>query len=358
VVTAIMEPSPRWSEPLSGGLADACTVRIARANFLGDSTRNEGEFGHSAQSIQTPSSPARPKLAHAAAWPIGNLVEIQIAEGIAVAIRPGEHACCRFAHAEDRRRLAAAFVRAGLARGHKVIYLCTADEATDLVTGLAAHDDQVEPALERGQLVVRPVRNAYMEGGAFDIERMLTTMRSDQRQAIADGYTGISITGEMDWALDLAPTFDQLTEYERRLAELAEDGTLLVLCQYDHGSFAAGVLTEIACAHGVDVSPELAAIGREGSIAAARVDYGRTLRLAGELDFGCSDTVAGVLDAHFHGTLRFDLADLTHVDVSGMRALRGRKGQPVTITAASGAVDRLLSLVGWDTDPDIEVIHA
>jgi hypothetical protein len=39
----------------------------------------------------------------------------------AVAIRPGEHACCRLAGAEDREALAAAYVRDGLMRGHKVV---------------------------------------------------------------------------------------------------------------------------------------------------------------------------------------------------------------------------------------------
>ena len=46
-----------------------------------------------------------------------------------------------------------------------------------------------------------------------------------------------------------------------------------------------------------------------------------------------------VLDAHFEGPLRLDLADLSYVDVAGMRALRAHKGQRLTISPASDAVE-------------------
>jgi anti-anti-sigma regulatory factor len=108
----------------------------------------------------------------------------------------------------------------------------------------------------------------------------------------------------------------------------------------------------------VDVSPELAVIARSGYLAAARVDGGRTLRLTGELDFACCDTLAGVLAGYFHGPLRMDLVDVSYIDVIGMRTLRGQKGQPLTITAASRPVRRLLELLAWDTDPGVELLEA
>ena len=46
---------------------------------------------------------------------------------------------------------------------------------------------------------------------------------------------------------------------------------------------------------------------------------------------------------------------LSYVDVSGMRALRGRSGQPLTLAGASAPVLRLVDLLGWDTDPTVEV---
>jgi anti-anti-sigma regulatory factor len=90
--------------------------------------------------------------------------------------------------------------------------------------------------------------------------------------------------------------------------------------------------------------------------AITRKDVPAAVRLAGELDFGSAQTVWEVLDEHFGGPLRLDLADLSFVDVAGMRALRPRNGQRLTIAPASPAVRELLALLAWDTDPAIELV--
>jgi ABC-type transporter Mla MlaB component len=277
----------------------------------------------------------------------------------AVAIRPGEHACCRFAHAGDRRLLALAFVRAGLDRGHKVVYLSDEDEATRFVADLAATDDRVDGALANGQLEVRPAPDEYIPDGTFDPARMRNTLRDERARALADGYPGLMMAGDMSWALGLRAAPDELVAYEHDITTMMEaDFTLAFLCIYDHGRFAAGTLADVVECHGVDVSPELAEVGRVGYLAASRVLPGPTLRLSGELDFGCAEAIAGVLDAHYHGTLRLDLADLSYVDVAGLRALRGKNRQRLTITSASQPVRRLLELLGWDTEPGIEIAEA
>jgi ABC-type transporter Mla MlaB component len=275
----------------------------------------------------------------------------------AVAIRPGEHACCRFAHADDRRRLALAFVRAGLDRGHRVAYLSDEEDMIRFVADLAASDHRVDEALERGQLDVRPALGEYIPNGTFDPAAMRKALRDEHARALADGYSGLSMAGDMSWALAAAPGLDQLVPYEDEVTTVME-ADIAFLCIYDHGRFAAGTLAELVESHGVDVSPELAQVGRVGYLAASRVLPGPILRLCGELDFECAEAIAGVLDAHYHGTLRLDLADLGYVDVAGLRALRGKTGQRLTISSASEQVRRLLGLLGWDTDPGIEIAEA
>ena len=48
----------------------------------------------------------------------------------------------------------------------------------------------------------------------------------------------------------------------------------------------------------------------------------------------------------------------TFIDVAGMRALRGRKAQPVVVLGARDSFRRLLTLMAWDTDPGIELVEA
>jgi hypothetical protein len=40
-----------------------------------------------------------------------------------------------------------------------------------------------------------------------------------------------------------------------------------------------------------------------------------------------------------------------------MRAFRGSSGQQLTIESASDPVHRLLALLAWDTDADLEVLE-
>jgi anti-anti-sigma regulatory factor len=278
---------------------------------------------------------------------------------VAVPIRPGEHACGRFADRRDGQRLATAFVRDGLRRGHKVLYLCDGDDVEELVSELAALEGEIKPAIGRGQLDFRPARDLCLNpDGAFDGDQVVGLAREEHARALAEGYTGLSLTGEMSWALcSGTPADDRVAECERLFGEEPPDPTRVLLCQYDHGRVGRGAMADVAAAHGVDVSPELAALGRDGMLAAARVRPAGTLRLAGELDFGNALALADVLDAHYHGPLRMDLADISFADVAGMRALRGRKGQDLCIVGASGAVRRLVALLGWDTDPAIELLE-
>ena len=100
---------------------------------------------------------------------------------------------------------------------------------------------------------------------------------------------------------------------------------------------------------------ELAPITGGGYLAAAISGPGHVVRLAGELDAEAAASVAAVIDARFDGPICLDLAELEFVDVAGLRALRGTHDQPITITAPSAAVRRLIDVLGWDSDPGVEL---
>jgi ABC-type transporter Mla MlaB component len=265
----------------------------------------------------------------------------------AFAVRPGEHACCRFEHAEDGDRLAAAFILDGIARGHKVVHLCDRDVAA-FESQLASHDGRIRSALARRQFEVRPARDTYLPDGRFEVQRTIDLVDEEKSLTLAEGYPALRMAGEMTWALDGAPGTEHLAEYERRLDALFEDETLAGFCQYDQGRFGAESVTPIAAAHGVEVTPELAALGRSGYLSAALVRPRDALRLTGALDSVDAGPLAALVDEQFDDYLELDLADVSFVDVAGIRALLGTNGRSVTITKASRPVRRLLGVLGWD----------
>jgi anti-anti-sigma factor len=271
---------------------------------------------------------------------------------IACAIRPGEHACARLGRDEDQLALALAFMRHGLDGAHRILCLGDGGFCGELVDALCAADGRAEEALAAGQVVTRSAHESYLRDGTFDADRMIALIRDENAAALRDGYAALSITGDMRWAYDGAPGADGLADYERRLDGERRD-TLLILCRYD-ARFAHAGHHDVSDLHELDIGPELATLLASGNVAAARTMHDE-LRLTGELDYVAAEALERVLAAHFHGRLVVDLRDLHFVDVAGMRALRGRKGQPLRITAASASVRRMLALLGWDTDPGVEM---
>jgi len=269
----------------------------------------------------------------------------------AIAIRRGEHACSRFDRREDREYIADAFMRVGLRLGHRVVYLCRSSDVDATLTRLESAEPDVGSALRTGAL---ELRDAYLADGAFGVERMIAALRAEHHRALADGFAGLSIAGDVSAALAGASAED-LVEYERRVDEEFGDATQMLLCQYDQQRFWTGALVEITEAHHVEVSPALATIDPTGALAAARVHPPETLRLAGDLDFETVDGLIGFLDDNVHGLLRVDLADVEFADVAGMRALRGGHPRQLMIAGASDPVRRLVGLLGWDTDPGVMV---
>lgn len=270
-------------------------------------------------------------------------------------IRPGEHACCRADERQDRERLVVGFVRAGLRRGYKVVYVCDAHDVEATLELLRAADATVDEALRCEQFDVRDAAASYAPDGAFDVERMLEALRAEHARALAEGYAGLSITGDVGAGLSGVPGAERLVEYERRIDAELGDSSSVLLCRYDHPRLDPETVSDATAAHHVEVSAELAAIGRTGVLAAARVHPPETLRLAGELDFESADSVADAVGAQFRGPMELDLADLSFVDVAGLRALRGSATDRLSICAASERVRRLVELLGWDTDPAVRL---
>jgi hypothetical protein len=55
----------------------------------------------------------------------------------------------------------------------------------------------VADALRGGRLQVRNVRDVYMRDAAFDVQQMLDAIGDDHARALAEGFSGLSLTGNV-----------------------------------------------------------------------------------------------------------------------------------------------------------------
>jgi hypothetical protein len=65
------------------------------------------------------------------------------------ALRPGVHICCLFGSEEEHRALLAPFMRHGLERYEKVLYIVDAHTAEQILAYLSADGVQVSPFLQK-----------------------------------------------------------------------------------------------------------------------------------------------------------------------------------------------------------------
>ncbi len=78
---------------------------------------------------------------------------------------------------------------------------------------------------------------------------MLALLRAETEQALADGFTGLHITGEMTWALRQHPAPSNSHSHEARVNALLPDLPFVGLCQYDRRRSGPDVLLDMLWTH-------------------------------------------------------------------------------------------------------------
>jgi signal transduction histidine kinase len=162
---------------------------------------------------------------------------------------PDHHLCSIYETTEEHLAVAIPFIRIGLERGEKAIYI--ADDGTEALVRDAMHADgiDVERAIATGSLVLKTKKDAYLKHGSFDPEWMLTFWNDATDEAMRQGFSALRATGETEWVLRAAPRLERWLEYESRVTQMVAGLNCLVLCQYDHQLISPEVALDVIRTH-------------------------------------------------------------------------------------------------------------
>lgn len=165
-------------------------------------------------------------------------------------MRPGDHYCGIFRSDADQRRIEIDFVRLGVERHEKMLYLVHLQTADRLRGSLVEAGLDVDALVASGQLSIQAAKEVYLVDGEFDPERMIAMLEQATAAALAEGYTALRVTGEMSWALGGDPGSERLVEYEALLNQFYATGAKSYsICQYDQRRFDAELMTEVLHTH-------------------------------------------------------------------------------------------------------------
>lgn len=161
----------------------------------------------------------------------------------------GSHACLLYDDMREQMAAVAPFIRAGLQRGDRCIYIHDDRERQDVIAGLRAEGIDVDAVRREGRFDLVTKHETYLRGGSFDPYLMVAFLRDTMETALAGGFRGLTVTGEMTWALGTEPGCEQLITYEALLNRFFPGNTVAAICQYNRRRAPAAVVRDVLRTH-------------------------------------------------------------------------------------------------------------
>jgi signal transduction histidine kinase len=173
---------------------------------------------------------------------------------LASALGPHEHLCLIYNTQEEQFAAALPFLRVGLERRERCLYVADENRADAVLQALRKSGTDVDRYLRSGQIIMPGKQETYLKQGSFDPDWMIRFLSQITQEASDGKFSGLrTILGEMTWALDedLAPA--SLIEYEAKLNLFVRDNNVRLLCQYNRNRFSPELILNVIRTHPVVV---------------------------------------------------------------------------------------------------------
>jgi hypothetical protein len=164
----------------------------------------------------------------------------------------GDHVCTLYSTREEQLAAAVAYIRAGLGRGERCLYVCCEHTPDEFREGLREAGIDVDAEQARGALILLTRHDGHLKGGFFDPDKMINMLYAAVKDAIDAGFAGLCAAGDMSWLLDQAPGSERIAEYEARLNDFYPSSRALGLCLYNRNRLPPETLD-----HGLATHPHV-----------------------------------------------------------------------------------------------------
>ena len=161
----------------------------------------------------------------------------------------GTHICQIFSDNDERSEALLKFLVSGLAAGERAA--CFSEKVTEqTIRGFFAEKGlSYEQLSGNGAFSLSGTRDVYFEGNRFDPDRMLAILTQYYQEALAMGFNGARVIGEMSPEVQLLPGGERLLEYESKVSLLLKTHPVTSVCQYDARAFDGATIMDILKVH-------------------------------------------------------------------------------------------------------------
>jgi len=162
---------------------------------------------------------------------------------------PHDHLCSIYESPQEHYAVAVPFIRIGLDRGEKCIYIADDGTVGDVRQAMQSEGIDVERATASKALVLATKEQAYLKHGSFHPDWMFTFWKKATQLAMSEGFSAVRATRETEWVLRGGRGLERWMEYESRLTHTLSESNCSALCQYNRRLFPPELLLDVIRTH-------------------------------------------------------------------------------------------------------------
>src|SRR5215204_1077375 len=166
---------------------------------------------------------------------------------------PHDHFCSIYESPEEHYAVAVPFIRIGLERGEKCIYIADDGTIGEVREVMESDGIDVDRAISSNALVLVTKEQAYLEQGSFHPDWMSTFWKEATQSAMNEGFSALRATGETEWVqkwvLSECRGLERWMEYESRLTHTVAENNCSALCQYNRKLFPPELILDVIRTH-------------------------------------------------------------------------------------------------------------
>jgi len=150
-----------------------------------------------------------------------------------------DHAILFYANRRDKREVLFTYLKAGLDAGEATVYVASDESAHEIGRAMEDFGVNVEQLERTHALRIVDYREWYIIGGEFNIGRIFSLWEKSLREALARGFRGLRVAGEMS-CFFRHHMLNELVVYERALHRELEM-PMEAICAYDDSVVLRGI---------------------------------------------------------------------------------------------------------------------
>lgn len=165
-----------------------------------------------------------------------------------VETNPGDHFILVYENAAELFAFAVPFIKDGLARRERCIYVTDDQTPTQVTKALTEGGVDVNREVKRGALMLLN-RHEHAIQPPFGVTRMVERILQRVADASAGGFAGVRFAAELTWAHGAEVRDDLLVEYDSLFDIICAPGTLSFVCMYREDRFSPSTLRDLVRSH-------------------------------------------------------------------------------------------------------------